>query len=283
MNFGWEIVKFIVYGMLIVLISKYVLVTLLRKLAEALKLKPKMVGNIAGVATSVPELLTISFSSASGLMDASIYNVLSSNVINLIQYMASIILNKNGEKLKNKALKIDLFLVALTIGIPIIMMFLKLEVKWYMVPLFVFLFFLFYRINTNSHRLYLKEATDELEKEFEEEEKWMSGKKGLVAKYAVLLLITAIGLFVIGNLLSNALENLCNIFGVPEFVIGIALGFATSLPELITFFEAQRHYKKSHKEEEGVVEATNNLLTSNILNLFVIQSVGILIYILIGR
>ena len=28
----------------------------------------------------------------------------------------------------------------------------------------------------------------------------------------------------------------------------------------------------------GVVEATNNLFTSNILNLFVIQSIGIIIY-----
>ena len=32
----------------------------------------------------------------------------------------------------------------------------------------------------------------------------------------------------------------------------------------------------------GVVEATNNLLTSNILNLFVIQTIGILIYVIVN-
>ena len=62
-------------------------------------------------------------------------------------------------------------------------------------------------------------------------------------------------------------------------IIGILLGFITSIPELITFFEAQKHYKMQKDNEIlGVVEATNNLLTSNILNLFVIQSLGIIIY-----
>ena len=65
---------------------------------------------------------------------------------------------------------------------------------------------------------------------------------------------------------------------MPEIVLGIALGFITSIPELITFFESQKHYKNENIGELGVVEATNNLLTSNVLNLFAIQSIGILIY-----
>ena len=51
-----EIIKFIIYSILIVVISKYILVTTLRKLAESLNLKAKTVGDIAGYATSVPEL-----------------------------------------------------------------------------------------------------------------------------------------------------------------------------------------------------------------------------------
>lgn len=82
-----------------------------------------------------------------------------------------------------------------------------------------------------------------------------------------------------GNLLSNSLESLCLQFNIPQFVVGIALGFITSLPELITFFESQRHHKKEDSDL-GVVEATNNLLTSNVLNLFFIQSVGIIIYVI---
>ena len=80
-----EFIKFLIYSGIIVIISKYVLVTTLRKLAETLNLKPKTVGDIAGYATSMPELLTIGTSSFSGLISASIVNVISSNVINLIQ------------------------------------------------------------------------------------------------------------------------------------------------------------------------------------------------------
>lgn len=60
-----EIIKLMFYSGLIVLISKYILVKTLRKLAENLSLKPKVVGEISGYATSVPELLTITVSSLS--------------------------------------------------------------------------------------------------------------------------------------------------------------------------------------------------------------------------
>ena len=46
------IIKFMIYSILIVLISKYVLVRILRKLSENLNLKPHTIGNITGIATS---------------------------------------------------------------------------------------------------------------------------------------------------------------------------------------------------------------------------------------
>ena len=87
----FEFLKFIIYSGLIVLISKFVLVTTLRKLAESMQLKSKTVGNIAGIATSIPELLTVTISSANGLFSATIFNVLSSNIINFIQYIFAIL------------------------------------------------------------------------------------------------------------------------------------------------------------------------------------------------
>jgi len=78
----------------------------------------------------------------------------------------------------------------------------------------------------------------------------------------------------------GVLESLCLEFNISQSLIGILLGFTTSIPELITFFEAQRHYKNKNENTEGVIEATNNLLSSNVLNLFIIQSIGIVIYVL---
>jgi len=272
-----EIIKFIIYSGLIVLISKYILVTTLRKLAEAMNLKAKTVGDIAGYATSVPELLTITTSSLRGLTGASVYNILSSNVINLIQYLGAILLNKNASKLRNKAIVIDLVMVFFTIAIPIVFLKLDIELKLAVVPLFIILYILFMVLNNNVHKLYLKNEDEELEEEIEEERKEQKKNPGKVLRYVLVLIVTGVLLFIIGEMLGDTLENLCNLFGVSEVVVGILLGFVTSLPELITFFEAQRYYKKADDDMLGVVEATNNLLTSNILNLFAIQSVGILI------
>lgn len=272
-----EFIKFIIYSILIVAISKYILVTTLRKLAESLNLKAKTVGDIAGYATSVPEFLTITTSSLRELAGASIYNILSSNIINLIQYLASIILNKNTSKLRNTAIKTDLILVITTIIIPIILLELDVELNLFIVPAFIILYAFFRFLNNNVHKLYLSKEDKDLELEIEKEKKWEKGNKKKIIKYCITLVITGILLFIIGEFLGNTLENLCNLFNVSEVIVGILLGFITSIPELITFFESQKHHKKAKDSMLGVVEATNNLLTSNILNLFVIQTIGILI------
>ncbi len=274
-----EFLKFIVYSALIVIIAKYILVTTLRKLAEALNLKPKTVGDIAGYATSAPELLTITTASFSGLMSASSINVLSSNIINLIQYIFAIFLNKNQKTLRNKAIKVDLILVLLTIILPIILLKFNIEMNIAIVPMFIILYTLFRFLNNNVHKLYLKSEDDILEKKIEKEAKWEKGNKKKITKYIIYLFITGILLFIVSELLGNNLELLCNSFGISQGIIGILLGFITSIPELITFFESQKHYKRQKSSELlGVVEATNNLFTSNILNLFVIQTIGILIF-----
>ena len=291
MKLLWEVVQFLFYTGLIVIISKYVLVRTLRSLAENLKLKPKTVGDIAGVATSVPELLTISASSLSGLNTAGIYNIISSNVINLIQYFAAILLNKNQKFFRNKAVFIDVILVIITIILPILVVWVGVEVDLKMVPILLLLYIGFVRIDRNAHKLYLKDAEDandvedvkyvgDVKKTKHENKEWQKGSqvdKKTVAKNICILIITAVLLFFVGELLGNTLGNLCRKFNVPELMIGIVLGFATSIPELITFFEAQKHHSKEQNNIHGVVEATNNLLTSNMMNLFIIQSIGILI------
>lgn len=272
-----EIIKFIIYSALIVLISKYILVTTLRKLAESLKLKPKTVGNIAGYATSIPELLTITTSSLRGLSGASVYNIISSNVINFIQYIGAILLNKNVDKIKNRAIITDIILVIFTILIPIVLLKMNIELNIMIVPIFVILYILFRVINDNVHKMYLKNEDEKIEHEIEVEEEKKSKNRFQTIKYIIYLVITGFLLYFVGDKLGNTLETLCKLFNISEAIIGILLGFITSIPELMTFFESQKHYKKEDDDMLGVVEATNNLLTSNILNLFAIQTIGILI------
>ena len=276
-----EIIKFIIFSTLIVIVAKYLLVTVLRKLSEALDLSSKMIGNIAGLATSVPELLTVSFSTFAGFIGASTFNILSSNIINFLQYIISVYLNKNQKNLFNRALIIDLFLVGLTIIIPILMYITNIEFNISILPIFFLLLSLFYYINNNAHKLYLQKQEKQISNEISKEKKWVKGKKKVIIKYTIYLIIIGILLYLIGRNLSNSLTKLCDVFGFSEILLGVLLGVITSIPELITFFESQKFYKQKQDNklsELGLIEATNNLLTSNILNLFVIQSIGIFIY-----
>lgn len=282
-----EIIKFFVYAFLIVVISKYILVKSLRKLAENLKLKPRTIGNIAGIATSIPEFLTVTVSSFRGLMGTSFYNIISSNVINFIQYSVSIIINKNYTAIKNKGIVIQNILVILTIIFPIILLKLENTLNIVIVFIFVSMYIIFYWISKKIHERYLHDedtrmAQEEFDRIKNETESIGKGKNKRSCIYVGYILMAGILLYFIGNALGIVLENLAGIFGIAEWVLGVLLGLITSIPELVTFFEAQKHYKKEEdKKLFGVIEATNNLLTSNMLNLFIIQAIGIGIYILL--
>ena len=275
-----EIIKFFVYAVTIVMISKFILVKALRGLAEKLNLKPRTIGNISGVATSIPEFLTVIISSIKGLANTSIYNILSSNIINFIQYITSIIIHKNQKQLKNKAIIIQLVFVFLTILIPVILLKNEKDISLIMAIIFIILYFIFTWITKKVHEKYMDKKENWQEYEEIEEEKRKQNKKSYI--YVLYIILAGILLYVIGNALGNVLENLAEKFNIAEYILGILLGFITSIPELITFFESQKHYKeKEEKKALGVIEATNNLLTSNMLNLFIIQALGIIVYSLI--
>lgn len=268
--------KFIICSILIVIISKNILATTLRKLAQSMNLKSKTVGNIAGIATSIPELLSLGIAGFTGLIDTGIFNILSSNVINVLEYFLTVEINGNIKKLKNKVIIIELIIVLITIIIPIVIYVKDIELNFMMIIIFLILFCIFSIIDSKIHKKYL-EKENEMEKEQGTEEK----DKKQILKYIIILIGATILIFITGNILSDSLETLCNNFGVSQIIIGILLGVITSAPEFITFNEAQKYHKKESKEQlKGVIEATNNLISSNMLNLFVIQSVGILIYLL---
>lgn len=187
--------------------------------------------------------------------------------------MSAIILNKNTEKLKNVAIKTDIAMVLLTIGIPIIVLEFDIPLDLSIVPLFIVMYIGCRLLNSNAHKIYLEKNDLNVKEEYEN----ISTNKKDFVKYVIILLFTGVLLFIISELLGNSLENLCLLFNVPELVIGVLLGFITSVPELITFFESQKFHNKLDNEMLGVVEATNNLLTSNIINLFVIQTIGIFV------
>ena len=277
-----ENLKFVIYSLIIVLISKYILVKLLRNIGESLNLSSKIVGEISGFATSIPELLTVVFSVFSGLLSASLYNIFSSNIINSIQYAVSLKMAENQKYLKSKIIKIDLILVFATILIPALLLLFNLEFTLNIVLFFILLFIVFYRISYRSHKIH--ESKFDNNEDDKKEKLKQKNKIWLIIKYFICLILVGIVLFIVGDKLGVVLENLARSFGVSEVIIGIALGFITSIPEMITFSEAQKYHTQNEESEDewGVIEATNNLLLSNMFNLFIIQSVGVVIFMIMS-
>ena len=178
--------------------------------------------------------------------------------------------------MKNKVIIIELIIVLITIIIPVIIYVKDIELNFMIIIIFLLLFCIFSITDSKIHKKYLGKE-NEIEKKQGAEEK----NKKQILKYIIILIGATILIFIIGNILSDSLETLCNNFGVSQIIIGILLGVITSAPEFITFNEAQKYHKKESKEQlKGVIEATNNLISSNMLNLFVIQSIGILIYLI---
>ena len=216
------------------------------------------------------------------MLGTSMFNIISSNVINFIQYIWSIRLNKNEKVIKkNRALKIELGIIIATIIIPIAMVISNIKAELKIVPIFILLFVMLYYLKTNAYKVYKINALSEIEeRKIKEEKKWVKNKKEKEVLTWTQLIGTAILLYIIGNLLGNTLDILSGRFNIPQAIIGIILGFITSIPELITFVEAQRNHERRN-DEQGVIEATSNLFTSNMLNLFVIESIGIVIYMIV--
>lgn len=169
----------------------------------------------------------------------------------------------------------DIFLVLLTIAIPILFLLAKLELGIWVIPVFVMLYILFRYLNYYVHEQYFKFSRSEMiENQHNKTEK---SKIYMLIQYGSILVLTSVLLFTIGKLLGDTLEKLCYNFHVSEFILGILLGIITSIPEFITFLESQAHHKEMNDHINGVVEATNNLFTSNTINLFVIQTIGIVL------
>ena len=150
----------------------------------------------------------------------------------------------------------------------------------------VALYIIFYWISKKIHEKYLNDVDIRMEQEderIENETETIDKRKNKQSFiYVGYIVIAGILLYFIGDALGSVLENLSERVGIAESILGILLGLITSIPELITFFESQKHYKKEEdKNLLGVIEATNNLLTSNMLNLFIIQTIGIGIYVLL--
>ncbi len=85
-----------------------------------------------------------------------------------------------------------------------------------------------------------------------------------------------VALYLLGDVLGDSIYELGVAFAVPVVVLGALTAIATSLPELTTFFASYAAHKRAGTD--GNAEVMHNMMASNVVNLFLVQAIGVGIF-----
>ncbi len=292
MSISINLFIFILLVFAIVIVTKNIMIYNIRKLAIYLKWKNHIVGQLLGYATSTPELINAIVAGSVGLVSASIYNVISANIVNILSVIIVTGIFKRYKSIVHRKFKQDYIMTALSIIVPVILIIMNIESSVISIPILLSVYVIYIVGSKNANYFAVEKEDLEIEEEstkigtkYLERKKINIDRKKKVIKSVVLLAMSLIMLFILGSYLGNILERLGKDLKVPGFILGIIMGFVTSIPELVTFvtsYRRHRHYK--HVDFDiGAVEVINNMTTSNISNLALIQSIAIICYLLFGK
>lgn len=292
MTLLFNIILFITLVLAIVLVTRNLMIISIRKIAIYLRWNNNVVGQLLGYATSTPELINAFVAASIGMMSASIFNVLSSNIVNIIFVLLVSSKYNRLKSLKHKKFRTDYIFVIVTLLIPILLIFTNFSENILSVPFLMIVYGMF--LYLSKYNNYFEEENEELEiyekrvklSEYKLKKKHLSlDRRKKVLKSFGILVLSLVILYFLGNYLGDTLESLGNNFKIPGYIIGIVMGVITSIPELITFMSSYKRHRryKSINKDKGAVEVINNLVTSNVSNLCIIQTAAILTYFIFFR
>lgn len=268
--------KLIGFALIVVLCTRFLLSTGVSWLADNTTMSPKIKGKLLGCATSVPELVATSGTAALGLLDAGLWNIASSNIINCFLFAAAMLWYRQGKRLARIKFVDEMSFAVSAIGLPLFLSFSAGLGRSPYTALALFGVFLLY--------LYLDHILNRhIRIEYAEETESIAGTHSPAAAIG-LIALGVLGISVSGYFLSFTAERVVVHLGIPEWGVGWILGFLTSLPELTSFFavfaEARRRQEKS---DASMQVNLDNLASSNMFNLGIIYPIGIVVFILALR
>jgi cation:H+ antiporter len=269
-----NIILFLVYSLAIELISKYILYHFVDRITSLLKLKANTVGQILGYLASLPELTACIFIAYHGMLLMVSYNILSSNIINITLAVLMTILFKKISDFKHYNFKIDFFIIAISIILPFIMLKMHLIENKVILPIYLVLYLVYLIIIKRQSKKDNLTAKSYLKKLNFLENKL--GKKCIII-YSLIIIFGTFLIYIFGEKLGSIVYELGESYKVPQIVLGVIIGFITSLPELIMFIETYINNKGKY-EMVGAEEVLNDVVASNTTNLLLVQSIGMIIY-----
>ncbi len=267
----YDLITLILSAAAIVVSVRYLLIPGIGRIGAVLKFSAKVRGQIIGYATSVPEFTVLVAGALNGVFSAGMWNIASSNIINLLLFVVTVLSFRQQLDLRNRTFTDEITFGILSITIPLVMFAAHIGTGYATVA-GLFLFFVVYKI---------------LDKRFNQAGKpaplppgaengtWWGGACMLVIGVAIILLA--------GRFLGSSAGALIKQLHVPAWAVGWILGLVTSVCELASFIEIYRIHrpKDSPSHIKDTQEALDALVASNIANLGLILPLGMLVYLLV--
>ncbi|MCD0459511.1 hypothetical protein [Roseiconus lacunae] len=264
-----QVLIMIVSVVAIILLVKYGLLRGIDHVSGAMNWSVKTRGQLTGFATSVPELVCLTAAGLSGVWEAGLWNIASSNIINCVLMISAVAYYRQFRGLMNRRFVDEIVFAGLAIAVPIVLMRWGMDTQWYLVPILLAFFVVYQvvdrRINpANRDDVSVEEAVGSL-------------PVGIILGLSALIAIAVAGIF-----LGDATADVVKEFGVHPVIAGWILGFVTSIPEMVTFFAVYSAAKSEGKlgHLDDTQEALDNLTGSNMSNVGIVYPVGLAAFLL---
>lgn len=274
-----EIGEFLVLTALIVVVARFLLYQPAKGIAQRLKFSEHGAGQLLGYLTSAPELVATVAVAATGLFATVAYNILSSNVINVILGVVAAMFYGQLRHLFARRFWREQLMIAISIAVPILLLVTgQVESAW-VIPFFIVAYvgylLVIRRISADGA------APSEPDGVVRVETDHRLGLKIFLVLNGGLILVALVGLYFLGTALGSTVYELGTTFGVPELVLGVVIGVVTSLPELTTFFSSYLWHRNNGSDRANE-EVVHNMLASNASNLLLIQTLGLAVFLLVA-
>ena len=262
-------VMMIVSAFAIILLVRYGLLRGIDNIANAMNWSAKARGQLTGFATSVPEFVCLVSAGLAGVWTAGLWNIASSNIINVVLMMLAVITYRQHRELLNKRFLDELVFAGLAILVPIVLMRFGRSTEWYLIPLLLG-FFVVYQV--------IDKKLNKPHPDYEPAHDTVGN-----LPFGVILSVTAlIAIGVAGMFLGDATADVVEQLQVRPAIAGWILGVVTSIPEMVSFFAVYGVSKREGKlhELDDTQEVLDNLTGSNMSNVGIVYPIGLLAYLL---
>lgn len=255
----------------------------LERLAQALGWSAKTKGQILGYATSLPELVAVLATALNGResLAGGFWNIASSNVINLVLFLAAVVFYLRHWELLNPRFIEEISFCGFSVLLPLVLAATGVSPSLVLVVALLGCFLGYQLLDHNLAELQGKRG-QESDPQVLDTDEGIAGEQTSPGQGTtlVLLLVGTVALATAGYRLGNSAELLIEAIQLPAWLVGCCLGLVTSLPELTSFFEL--YGRSTGQGETRKLDATqanlDTLVSSNMANIGLIYPVGLAVF-----